>query len=193
MVGLLADGTFMLKLSSFSGVKAAHLLPIVLLLIWFLFLKEKETSARTKISNIMDEPLTFKYLLIALLIGGILVIYVLRTGNESVSVSDLERTFRAFLDNVLMVRPRTKEFLLGYPLLLFSFYYGYSKKMLPVLLLGSIGLVSSVNTFAHIHTPLVISLLRTFNGLVLGIICGVILILLSIVLARLWGKSCERR
>ena len=189
MVGLFADGSFMLKLVSFSGVKAAHLFPIILIFIWFFFIREKDEPSLVKINNLMEKPLTIKYLIVAGFIGAILVLYVMRTGNESVSVSEWERTFRTLLDNLLLVRPRTKEFMLGYPLLLFSFYYGYSKKVLPVLLLGSIGLISSVNTFAHIHTPLLISVLRTFNGLVLGIVAGVVLIMLSQVCLKIWNKA----
>jgi membrane protein DedA with SNARE-associated domain len=81
------------------------------------------------------------------------------------------------MDNILGVRPRTKEFALGHPLMLLLCYLGYrNNRFLPILLLGAIGQVSLVNTFAHIHTPLLVSALRTVNGLWLGIIIGLILI-----------------
>ena len=51
------------------------------------------------------------------------------------------------------VRPRTKEFLIGYPMMLILLYFGYSFKMYPVLLMGLIGQISLINTYAHIHTP----------------------------------------
>ncbi|MCJ7645350.1 DUF5693 family protein, partial [bacterium] len=39
-----------------------------------------------------------------------------------------------------------------------------------------IGQVSIINSFCHAHTPLVISLGRTINGIWLGIIVGVLLV-----------------
>lgn len=41
-----------------------------------------------------------------------------------------------------------------------------------------IGQVSLVNTYAHIHTPLLIALQRSLNGLILGIVVAVIAVLL---------------
>ena len=41
-----------------------------------------------------------------------------------------------------------------------------------------IGQISLVNTYAHIHTPLLISLQRSVNGLILGIVVAVITVLL---------------
>jgi len=45
------------------------------------------------------------------------------------------------------------------------------------LLLGVIGQISLVNTYAHLHTPLLISLVRSFHGLWLGLFLGVAAIL----------------
>jgi len=93
------------------------------------------------------------------------------------------------LDNLLGVRPRTKEFLLGHPLLLLLFYLGFrDNRFQPLLLAGVIGQVSLVNTYAHIHTPLLVSLLRSFNGLWLGIIGGLVLIVMWKLGARLAEK-----
>ena len=39
-----------------------------------------------------------------------LAVYVLETGNEAAVVSWLELEIRSWLDRVLLVRPRTKEF-----------------------------------------------------------------------------------
>ena len=101
-----------------------------------------------------------------------------RTGNDSVAaVSGLELKFRQLLTNIMGVRPRTKEFLIGYPMMLILLYFGYSVKMYPVLLMGLIGQISLINTYAHIHTPLAVSLLRSVNGLWLGTLLGVIGIL----------------
>ncbi|KAF1086063.1 hypothetical protein SPSYN_00801 [Sporotomaculum syntrophicum] len=180
MVGLLGDIGFMLKLDQFSGVKLAHVVPLLLLVVIFFFKVAKDGGGwQRKLQELLEEPVLVKFVLIGGLLLVALMVYVSRTGNESAAISNWELQFRALLDNLLGVRPRTKEFLLGHPLLLLMLYLGYrNNKYLPLLLGGAIGQISLVNTYAHIHTPLVISLLRSLHGLWLGILIGLILIAL---------------
>ncbi|MCG8400432.1 MAG: DUF5693 family protein [Firmicutes bacterium] len=180
MVGLLADVGFMLKLDQFTGVKLAHVAPLGLLAAIFFFRGDGTGLPwRERLQKFMDQPILVKFAIAAGVLFIVLVIYVSRTGNESAAVSSLELKFRALLDNLLGVRPRTKEFLLGHPLLLLLFYLGFrDNRYQPLLLAGAIGQISLVNTFAHIHTPLLISLARSFNGLWLGVLGGLALIVL---------------
>ncbi|WP_051273478.1 DUF5693 family protein [Desulfotruncus alcoholivorax] len=180
MVGLLADRGFMLKLDQFAGVKLAHVAPLLLLALIFFFRHDEEGMGwRRQLQKFLDQPILVKSVVILGILAVALLIYVSRTGNESVAISPLELKFRSLLDTLLGVRPRTKEFLVGHPLLLLVFYLGYrNNNYMPLLLAGAIGQISLVNTYAHIHTPLAVSLLRSFNGLVLGIIVGLALIAL---------------
>jgi ABC-type nitrate/sulfonate/bicarbonate transport system permease component len=75
------------------------------------------------------------------------------------------------------VRPRSKEFLIGYPCTLLLFWLGASRKNWILTIPAIIGQVSLVNTYAHIHTALLMSLQRSFNGLLLGVVLGVLLVL----------------
>jgi len=187
MVGLFAHLNFMLKLDQFVGVKVAHLLPILILIFAFYFWRDRDRLP-SRIKGLLDAVVTNRHLI---LIGLFLVaglIYVTRTGNEAAVVSSLELKVRTFLDNLLIARPRTKEFLIGHPLMLLLFYLGYQHRYLPLLLLGAIGQISMVNTFAHIHTPLVVSMIRTLNGLWLGIVIGVMFILLWRLYKHLEGR-----
>ena len=121
----------------------------------------------------LDHPVKLGVALAAGFMAVAVAIYVMRTGNEGMTVSGAELQFRSLLDQLLGVRPRTKEFLLGHPALLLLLLYGYKdNRFLPLLLLAAIGQASLVNTFAHIHTPLWVSMLRAFNGLWLGILLG---------------------
>jgi len=177
MVGLLAEGTFMVTLNQFMGVKLAHALPLLLLVLIFWFLKDRGNRPWTKIKRVLDTPIQVKYLV---LLGGLVVVlavYLLRTGNDNAAVPGWELAMRAKLEYLLAVRPRTKEFLIGHPLMILMCWLGYRDRYLPILLVGAIGQVSIVNTFAHIHTPLLISLHRAFNGVWLGTILGLLLIL----------------
>jgi hypothetical protein len=99
----------------------------------------------------------------------------------------LELKLRSLLDQLLIVRPRTKEFLIGHPALFLSVALAplWGRRVsLPLLWLGTIGQVSLINTFCHIHTPLSVSLLRAFNGLWTGILLGCVAAFITVKLAR---------
>lgn len=181
MCALLTETRFMLKLDSFAGVKLAHILPLLLvpLALWLRERKAGQFFLRTA-----ETPVKAWQLMAGALMLAALAIYILRTGNTGVSsVSSLELKIRQLLDTFLGVRPRTKEFAIGHPLMLVLLYFGYRFQMYPVLLLGLIGQVSLINTYAHLHTPLLISLFRSFNGLWLGLLAGCAAVLM---LSRGW-------
>lgn len=174
IVGLLAGSSFLVKLEQFEGVKAAFVLPLLIIL-FFLYFWDKgkwKISART----FLGTQITVGHALAAIVGALVLFAYLSRTGNAGIFVPELELKLRDFLDELLLVRPRTKEFLIGYPFLLLGYYLGYRHRFIPVFLLGAAGQMSLVNTFTHIHTPLFISLIRTFHGLWIGIILGLVLI-----------------
>ena len=179
MVGLLSDARFLMKLDQFSGVKLAHLVPLALVALAFAFKPGGPAGAWLhQVRNLLDKPILIKYAVAAAVIGVVGLIYLLRTGNEATMlIAPLELKIRAFLDQVLAVRPRTKEFLLGHPFMLLLLYLGYRDvRYVPLLLLGTVGQISLVNTFAHLHTPLLISLARAGHGLWLGVLIGLALV-----------------
>ncbi len=177
--GLLMDMTYIVKLDQVQGIKAALFLP--LLLAWLLLIAGDETSLRGMIGKLRilwDRPLLTGSVILAALLIIAAVVALSRSGNESLFVSGLELRFRSFLEQLLTVRPRTKEFLIGHPFMLAALYWGFRSRIgLILTLLGMVGQVSLINTFYHLHTPLAVSLLRTSWGLALGIILGVVLIL----------------
>ncbi len=177
MTGLLADKSFMLKINGFSGVKLAHLLPLVAVPAYLLYEGESGREIFAKVKKLLQDPVLIGQVVGGMVLLAALGIYLLRTGNDSgVLVTSWEMKMRSLLDQVLGVRPRTKEFLLGHPAMLLLLYYGFDKRDLKkdaLLLLGVIGQVSLVNTYAHIHTPLLVSAVRSFHGLWLGVLLGV--------------------
>jgi len=186
MTGLLADKSFMLTLDIFSGVKLAHLAPLVLIPLYFIVKGAKPVE---RVKEILDYPVLNKHVAAGIVIAAALVVYIIRTGNEAPQlVTSWETTLRSLLDRWLGVRPRTKEFLLGHPAMLVLLYYGYDLRKIGLLLFGIIGQVSLVNTYAHIHTPLLVSLTRSFHGLWIGILAGVIIILAVNSSTRLLGR-----
>lgn len=180
LAAVLSERSYMSAVNVFSGVKVGQLVPLLLLMVYLLYKlaagRGGATYLMVGLTRLMKKQVTVGLVLLAGAAAVLLLVYMMRTGNTSGGISDLERAFRAFLDRVLVVRPRTKEFMIAHPIMLAILYFGYQRKLWPVVLLGAIGQVSLVNTFEHLHTPLPVSLLRTFNGLVLGIIIGVVLI-----------------
>jgi hypothetical protein len=186
VVGLLGEVGFMLSLDKFLGTKAAHLAPplLVAVALWWSF-RGREGSLRD-----LASPVTWWQLGGLVIILGLAYIYTVRTGNEGVGlVFGWEREFRRWLDAVLVVRPRTKEFLLGHPALLLGYYLGHRRYRALLWVAGAIGQASIINTFAHVHTPLAVALLRVVNGLWLGLALG----LVAVLVWRWWLETNGRR
>ncbi|MFB6291274.1 MAG: DUF5693 family protein [Candidatus Bipolaricaulia bacterium] len=171
---LLLDESFLLKLNQFRGVKVSLFFPLLLLVV--------AASYRDQIS-ISKMKFDYKKGFLGAALIGLFLFLLFRSGNFTfLRSSDLEEAVRRWLENTLYVRPRFKEFVLGHPSLIVWLYLaGHYRKKLPfcklgLLLVGFMGQVSIINTFAHIHTPVIVSLIRTGNGLAGGIILGAILL-----------------
>jgi len=136
---------------------------------------------RARLREFLWKPVYLWGILAAVVALVAVALLLVRSGNDSgVGVSALELKFRAILEQWLVARPRTKEFALGHPLFLFAMIAGArgQRTLALMLLLGAaIGQVDVLNTYCHAHTPVLLSLLRTANGLWLGIGMGVILLL----------------
>ena len=172
-IGCLSRTPFALGIEIFLGVKMSTVMPIVLVLIYLIFTAHRFDFKYYR--SLLDKKVSYGQLILLAGLAIILYIYISRTGNTG-TASGAERAFRQFLDNVLGVRPRTKEFLISYPILLALLYYGYKEKYILIVILAAIGPISLVNTYGHIHTPIIISLIRSGYGILFGIIIGVILI-----------------
>jgi len=173
IIGTISRTSFGLGIDVFPGVKIALIMPIILVLGISIYRKHGLETAYYK--KVVTSKVTYLAIGIIGIMAIALLIYTMRTGNNG-GVSALELQFRQFLDHILGVRPRTKEFLIGYPILIPLLYFGYKERYLPFLIFATIGAVSLVNTYAHIHTPIMISLIRSGYGIVIGFIIGAIVI-----------------
>ena len=190
MVGLLADVLFMLKLDSFAGVKVAHVIPIIVVpFVLYIWNTEKPL---TTVKHLLDKVLDYKWAALFAVVAVAGFIYISRTGNTTAELSAGEAAMRNFLNDVMGVRPRSKEFLIGYPFTLLLFWLGASRRNWILTIPAIIGQVSLVNTYAHIHTALLISLQRSLNGLVLGIVLGLLLLFAVQLLWKLYQRLEEK-
>ena len=153
-----------------------HIVPIALAFIFGTFEKLPLESLCQIKPILMDRlrRLASVHALITIGVAGLVAtIYILRTDNFVLPVPNFELVLREELERILYVRPRLKEFLFGHPVLFLTLR---TKRKHPLLFAAAVvGQLSLVNTFTHIHTPIIISLLRSFYGLVLGCLIGYIL------------------
>lgn len=190
VMALLYGNLFLVKVDEFKGVKLLFMLPIALTFLHVIRNHVKEL-AMTVVRNY--------YFVIVAVIGVGLAILVMRSGNDAGEiVSGTELMLRQKLEDILFVRPRTKEFLIGYPILVLAMYIiykgkGWEQRIGRYLLAGgAIGFLSTVNTFTHLHIPIYISLLRTVYGFVFGALLGLLFIFVYRLGKKYWSKIQER-
>ncbi|MFO8080891.1 MAG: DUF5693 family protein [Armatimonadota bacterium] len=203
VVGLLGDSAYLVKVEQFRGVKLAHLLPIVAVAaVW---LARSMDAYQEQIADAGPDMVDYHtgdtvpewpalwaglrralnavvvYWHVAAAFVGLAVVamLLLRSGNEAIgAILPMEMELRSALDRFLGVRPRTKEIFLGHPLMVLAILLAIRRVRRGVWLLfavGVIGQVSLLNSFCHIHTPLMLTLLRVFNGLWVGLLGGLVL------------------
>jgi hypothetical protein len=181
----------MLRLAPFSGVKLTLLLPPVLILANDL---KQRIHPESMIDIVKRPPLWGELILIGLILVAAVVLTI-RSDNASY-VPGWEVRFRDMLERVLWIRPRTKEFLVGYPSLII--YYvavrrGWIRNYREALRIGaSLAFASAVNSFCHFHTLLPLTAIRVVNGWFLGIAVGfVILVFIDYVGDPIWRAAME--
>ena len=110
-----------------------------------------------------------KHIFFAVLILVAGAIYLLRSGNSS--ISEFERILRDKIVDITATRPRTKEFLIGWPcLMLFMFKSRKSGILSFVSYIGSALLFASVtNSFCHVFTDAAIIYQRSLNGFLFSV------------------------
>ena len=177
VVGLLAQTTFMLEVQQFFGVKALLVVPPIALLILYAFAPLFGNAVKPAQAG--EAPVKLWQLLVGFALAGGAVLLLMRSGNQpDIGVSDFETHLRGFLTTLLGARPRFKEFLLGFPaLMLLPALLPAHRRAIGwiIIIAAGIGLSDVLDTFSHIHTPLIISVLRLFNGLVVGALIGIVL------------------
>lgn len=172
---------FIFKLQQFRGVKVAFLMPLIIISLYYL-LQLGSSNLKNEIPQFMEQSVKIKHVLLAGVLFFIAVVYIGRTGNfPLLPVPPWEMTVRSLLEKVLYVRPRFKEFLIGHPLFVLALWLSAEKRkelyFYPLLMLASVGVVTTVNTFSHLHTPVMVSVLRTFHSYWLGLLIGVVFII----------------
>jgi hypothetical protein len=191
IVGLLNEVTYNLVIQQFKGVNILAFTPLVLSAIYLILFSEKLNFKQKiqKTKRIFTSSVSVLWIVSAVLFLGISYYYLTRTGNQG-QASSFELLFRSFLEDTLKVRPRTKEFLIGNPLLILGIYLCFKGRLnaLYLVLIGAIGQASFLGSFTHLHTPLKISIIRGAYGIIFGALIALVLIAVWEICSRGWKK-----
>ncbi len=175
VTGLAYDASFLTGAEDFWGVKALLLAPpaLVAIVAAYRVLDRPRWSDTVTVLNLEVRVWHMAALAVA---AGAVAYLALRSDNTGAAF-DIELVFRQELENLLYVRPRTKEFLIGFPALLLAIVlttrtrYGWW-----LYAVAAIGTASAIDTFTHFHAPLLASTVRTVLGMVIGFGIGVVLV-----------------
>ena len=174
IVGLLSTLLTMTEIDRFLGVKYVLVLPPLIALVLYFF--TDRFGAKLDLRTAGDAPVKVVQLLagIVLVAGAYLVLE--RSGNQSdIAPSSLELALRSHLTTILQVRPRFKEFVVAWPaLILVPALIAEDRRRWGWLfvLAAGMGLGDLIDTFSHLHTPLLVGIERVINGGVLGALIG---------------------
>jgi hypothetical protein len=179
VAAVLSQWAFMLAFATFLGVKAAHVLPVLLVGLWLGFVRTDGRGWRRTADELgawISQPLRLGTALAVIVLGLAAVLVLARTGNVSVPLSGVEQQLRTMLEEWLVARPRTKEFLVGYPALVLAgtaAALGWRRAAVPLAMIGAVGTAGAINSFSHLHTPLFYTMWRTGNALLIGALLAI--------------------
>lgn len=193
----LSSTDFMLEFGIFRGVKLAQLAPLAFFCLLYVScygIFEKERKSNYLQLRDIASALRWNIPVWALILLGVVALvgyyYIARTGHETdVTISIFEVLLRNTLEENLIARPRTKEFLVAFPCIMLAVYSAVRR--LPFFtaifgLAGTIGLTSICNTFMHIRTPLYLGFARTGYSVLIGMALGAVMIVCFELVYRAW-------
>lgn len=205
---ILADSRFLLEIDIYRGVKLTFILPVLLTAILFIarydLLQVVGKGVKlllARLNGLLDTGLTFKHVAVLFVFLFVAFYFVGRSGHTGgVPVPAIELKMRAFLEQVMYARPREKEFMIGHPaffLAVLAVYRCVPRWWQFVLVCSAvIGQGSLVQTFCHMRTPVIMSLLRAVDGYVVGTAFGIIGVLVIGLLwsfVENWKRSCLKQ
>lgn len=180
---LMSSREYLLGYDIFSGVKLSQAVPLACCFVVF---------ALPVYRNIRENGLSRKGLawlaVVAAVLAAAAYLLMLRSGDLSGGISQLETSLRSALEQALYARPRTKEFLIAVPFA--ALLFTKSAQKYPLLaLLGALACclecVSVVNTFCHAVAPVGVSVIRSLLGLGIGAVFGLIVLCMEYLVRKI--------
>ncbi len=173
----------------FRGIKLSLFFPVLFSIFayYFIFLKNEKKTVLQEIITVANAKISVYWLVIFGIFAIAAVIYIIRSGNVN-EISSLESWMRTTITEIFAARPRTKEFLIGYPCLALFVYYIKNTNVNVVSFITGVGssiLAASVtNTFCHVFTDLTTIYMRVVNGLLMGLLVCVVVSILNLLIVK---------
>lgn len=174
----------------FRGIKLSLFFPVVFSIFayYFIFLRNENKTVLQEIVSVANAKISVYWLVIFGVFAAAGAIYIIRSGNVN-EISGLESWMRTTITEIFAARPRTKEFLIGYPCLVLFVYYVKNTNVKVVSFITGVGssiLAASVtNTFCHVFTDLTTIYMRVVNGLVIGLLVCAAVSIANLVIVKL--------
>lgn len=186
---LLAGLDYYINSLIFRGIKISLILPIAYSAVAYgIMFVEKKDNYVVKTIEILNMQIKVYWIVVAALLGAVAAIYLIRSGNVT-SISPFEAFMRNSITEFMAARPRTKEFLVGWPSLALFVYYiknTDSKLFQWGFSVGSSILFASViNSFCHVFTSVEIIYSRVINGLIIAVVVSVFALVVNAVILRI--------
>jgi Family of unknown function (DUF5693) len=190
VAALLAEWPFMIEMRTFLGVKVLIVLPVVLIGLAVAAAQAGPEGVWPRVREWLRQPLRLEYAILVVVIGAAALFALGRTGNIGLpALGGFEVKVRTFLAHHFVARPRTKEFLIGHPAMMLAIalaLLGARRWVLPAAMVGAAGQTDIVDSFSHIHTPLVYVVERTLYALAIGSVIGAVLVGMLLWSRRWW-------
>ncbi len=199
--GILSDTRYFLEIDIFRGIKLTFIMPIILVGIALLqrvnlFSTDEallSPGIGPQLKRIMNIQVYIKTLLAFVFFLVALIIFIGRSGHtEGIPVPGIELKVRAILEQTFYARPRSKEIFIGHPaffIMMMAWLRRWRSGLFGTfVLIATIGQGSMVETFAHMRTPFYMSMVRGTDGVMLGVVFG----LIAIFLLQMWYYFIKR-
>ncbi len=199
MCTLLSGVDYYINNAIFRGIKLTLLAPVgytaIAYYLIFMYKKGKNSLKNIDVEKTLNAEIRVYWLVAAAVIGVIglafLLVgryYLMRSGNVN-SISALETAMRNAITEAFPARPRTKEFIIGYPCLVLFVYYvkHYNTRIIQwgCAVGASILAASVTNTFCHVFTDVSVMYMRVVNGVILGAVFAIFAYVANFTLIRI--------
>ena len=174
----------------FRGIKLSLLVPIcyTAILFYILFMRNEKSNILKDVVKVLNANIKVYWVILSGIVGAVGIYYIVRSGNVS-QISGIETLLRNKMTEMFAERPRTKEFLIGYPALILLGYYikKTDLKLLQWLLAiaSSILAASVTNSFCHVFTNYTTIVTRTINGMIVGLVIAACLFIANLVVIKI--------
>ena len=181
----------------FRGIKLSLFIPLIYAVVAYIivFVKVDYKKLLVKIANykISDiKIITIVAVAVVLfVVYSIVSVYIKRSGNVN-SISAIETWMRNLITDIFEARPRTKEFLVGYPCLVLFVYYLKNTNIKLIqcgLFCGAAITAASIsNSFCHVFTTVEVIYSRVLNGIIIGFVFCIAAYIANIILVKIIKK-----